>query len=68
MKYLNRFFRWLKCQHKWEEWRMDDPLNPISYGKIFSLEKLDLNKEKIKICLKCREIRTFGKKVINLWM
>ncbi len=66
-KYIGRLKRWLKCRHKWEVWDMDNALNPLSCGQIKSVEKMDPNREKIKICLKCTEVRTFGKKTNILW-
>lgn len=67
IKYFNRLRRWFKCQHKWKVWLMCDPLNPISSGNIYAPEKLDPNKEKVKICSKCGEVRTFGRRINVLW-
>lgn len=66
-KYYYRLVRWCKCNHKWEVWLMNDPMNPISSGNVVAPEKLDPNKEKIKICSKCHEARTFGKDIQTLW-
>ena len=67
-KHLQQLIRWIKCRHVWQTWRMDDAMNPIGSGvgiKVY--EPLGCNREKVKICSKCGEVRTFGKKITILW-
>jgi len=62
MKYWNRFIRWCKCQHKWKKMSMSDSevVEIMNYNiKIY--ETMNPNQERIKICTKCSEVRTFGK-------
>ena len=66
MKYLLRLIRWLHCRHKWSKSRLDEGGVMMGVSDMMVFEQIDPNRECVKICMKCGEVRTCGKKVYNI--
>jgi len=61
----SRFYRWLKCRHKWERYELDDTSLLNCNLRVYETMRYDA--KGIIVCKKCSEIRTVGKGPRIIW-